>query len=537
MTRTYRELVAALDADAFDVHQPDVVLAAGMLRGRELAELALAKRRWYTPHTWTNGIGLLANLHVAAGVGGGPFIEFPYDPPGWTPERRDFMLAEPVRVGPDGILRVPQRPGLGRGSRRGRAAAVRGMTDLKSLGLDDWLARASALQPAKRGIHRRAVRARRRRGGRSPTSARATGSRSPRSRRATRRTSTGPSPRPERSFEDRRWADQSPKNRKRVLLRFAELIRADRERLALIESLDVGKPIRDTLAVDVPSCATTFQWYAEAIDKVYGEIGPTGPEALSLVTREPVGVVAAIVPWNYPLIITAWKVGPALAAGNSVVLKPASQSPLSALRLAELAAEAGLPDGVLNVVPGPGATVGDALARHPGVDKVVVHRLDRRSASRCCGRSARPTSRASRSSSAARARSSSSPTSATSRRRPRRSAGGSSTTAARPATRVAARRPPVGPRGARRADRGAGAAARAGRAARPEDAARGDRRRDPARQGARLRRARAARRARGSSPAASGPSRRPAATTSRRRSSTASTTRCGSPARRSSARS
>src|SRR4029453_1784566 len=138
----------------------------------------------------------------------------------------------------------------------------------------------------------------------------------------------------------------------------------------LIESLDVGKPIRDTLSVDVPSCATTFQWYAEAIDKVYGEIGPTGPEALSLVTREPVGVVAAIVPWNYPLLITAWKVAPALAAGNSVVLKPASQSPLSALRLAELAAESGLPDGVLNVVPGPGATVGDALARHPGVDKV-----------------------------------------------------------------------------------------------------------------------------------------------------------------------
>ena len=139
----------------------------------------------------------------------------------------------------------------------------------------------------------------------------------------------------------------------------------------MLESLDVGKPIRDTLSVDVPSCATTFQWYAEVIDKVFGEIGPTGPEALSLVTREPIGVVAAIVPWNYPLIITAWKLGAALATGNSVVLKPASQSPLSALRLAELAAEAGMPDGVLNVVPGPGSTVGDALARHPGVDKIA----------------------------------------------------------------------------------------------------------------------------------------------------------------------
>jgi acyl-CoA reductase-like NAD-dependent aldehyde dehydrogenase len=243
------------------------------------------------------------------------------------------------------------------------------MTDLKSLGLGEWLARAAALNPrAEAFIDGRFVPA------------------------ASGRTFTDIGPRDGRpiadvaetdvgdvdlavtaaraSFEDRRWADQSPKNRKRVLLRLAELIRADRENLALIESLDVGKPIRDTLSVDVPSCATTFQWYAEAIDKVYGEIGPTGPEALSLVTREPVGVVAAIVPWNYPLIITAWKVAPALAAGNSVVLKPASQSPLSALRLAELAAEAGLPDGVLNVVPGPGATVGEALARHPGVDKV-----------------------------------------------------------------------------------------------------------------------------------------------------------------------
>ncbi len=113
MTRTFADHLAALDADAFDVHQGDVVLAAGMLRMRTIAELALARNRWFTPHTWTNGIGLLANLHVAAGVGGGPFIEFPYDPPGWTPERRDAMLETPIRPGRDGVLRVPDSPGLG----------------------------------------------------------------------------------------------------------------------------------------------------------------------------------------------------------------------------------------------------------------------------------------------------------------------------------------------------------------------------------------------------------------------------------------
>ena len=173
------------------------------------------------------------------------------------------------------------------------------------------------------------------------------------------------------SFDDGRWAAQKPADRKRVLLRLAELMRDARDELALLESLDVGKPIRDALHVDATSSATTIQWYAETIDKVYGEIGPTGPDALSLVTREPIGVVAAIVPWNYPLIISAWKLGPALAAGNSVVLKPASQSPLTALRVAELASEAGLPDGVLNVVTGPGSVVGPALARDPRVDKVA----------------------------------------------------------------------------------------------------------------------------------------------------------------------
>jgi L-alanine-DL-glutamate epimerase-like enolase superfamily enzyme len=113
MARTPAELLAALDADALDVYQPDVVLAVGLLRARMIAELVMLRGRWFTPHTWTNGLGLLANLHVVAGVGGGPYIEFPYDPPGWTEERRDFFLAEPVRVDPDGYLNVPAAPGLG----------------------------------------------------------------------------------------------------------------------------------------------------------------------------------------------------------------------------------------------------------------------------------------------------------------------------------------------------------------------------------------------------------------------------------------
>jgi acyl-CoA reductase-like NAD-dependent aldehyde dehydrogenase len=244
------------------------------------------------------------------------------------------------------------------------------VTDVKALTVDDWLSRAAAVTPRSEAfIDGRFVPAA---SGRTFTDI------APRDGRPIAEVAESDATDVDRAvsagraaFEDRRWADQSPKDRKRVLLRLAERIRADREQLALLESLDVGKPIRDTVSVDVPSCATTIQWYAETIDKTYGEVGPTGPDALSLVTREPIGVVAAIVPWNYPLIITAWKLGAALATGNSVVLKPASQSPLSALRLAELAAEVGLPDGVLNVVPGPGSVVGDALARHPGVDKIA----------------------------------------------------------------------------------------------------------------------------------------------------------------------
>jgi gamma-glutamyl-gamma-aminobutyraldehyde dehydrogenase/4-guanidinobutyraldehyde dehydrogenase/NAD-dependent aldehyde dehydrogenase len=121
----------------------------------------------------------------------------------------------------------------------------------------------------------------------------------------------------------------------------------------------------------VPGCANTIRWYAEAIDKVYDEVAPTGPGALALVRREPVGVVGAVIPWNYPLVLAAWKIAPALAAGNTVVLKPAEQSPLSALRLGSLAAEAGVPPGVFNVVPGNGPSAGEPLGRHPQVDAIA----------------------------------------------------------------------------------------------------------------------------------------------------------------------
>ena len=173
------------------------------------------------------------------------------------------------------------------------------------------------------------------------------------------------------AFEDGRWRRRPPAERKAVMLRWAELLRARADELALLESLEVGKPITDAVAVDVAGAAGCVQWYGEAIDKLYGEVGPVREGALAVVTREPLGVVGAIVPWNYPLIIAAWKVAPAIATGNSVVLKPAEQSSLSALLLARTAVEAGLPPGVLNVVPGLGPVAGEALARHPGVDALA----------------------------------------------------------------------------------------------------------------------------------------------------------------------
>lgn len=172
------------------------------------------------------------------------------------------------------------------------------------------------------------------------------------------------------AFDDGRWARQAPAARKRVLARFAEGILAARDELALLETLDMGKPIAYSRSVDVPAAARCIQWYAEAIDKVYDEIAPTAETALALITREAMGVIGCIVPWNYPMIMAAWKLGPALATGNSVVLKPSEKSPLTALRLAEIALAAGIPAGVFNVVPGFGHEAGEALALHMDVDAI-----------------------------------------------------------------------------------------------------------------------------------------------------------------------
>jgi len=173
------------------------------------------------------------------------------------------------------------------------------------------------------------------------------------------------------AFEDGRWAGRTPRQRKAVLLRFAELIRQHTEELALVETLDVGKPITESVRVDVGGAAACIQYFAELADKLFGEVAPMGPKVHATVTREPVGVVGCVIPWNYPMLIASWKLGPALVCGNSVVLKPAEQAPLSSIRLAELAVEAGLPAGVLNVVPGDGPVTGQALGRHMDVDKVA----------------------------------------------------------------------------------------------------------------------------------------------------------------------
>ncbi|MEO8272652.1 MAG: aldehyde dehydrogenase [Chloroflexota bacterium] len=172
-------------------------------------------------------------------------------------------------------------------------------------------------------------------------------------------------------FERGTWSRMAPADRKTILLRFADLIEANADELATLDALEAGKPITDCREVDVPETVRTFRWYAEAIDKIFDAVAPTGPDALGLIVREPIGVVGAVVPWNFPILMAAWKMAPALAAGNSVIVKPSKLTSLSVIRLAGLAAEAGLPAGVLNVVPGSGPIAGQALGRHMDVDMVT----------------------------------------------------------------------------------------------------------------------------------------------------------------------
>jgi gamma-glutamyl-gamma-aminobutyraldehyde dehydrogenase len=173
-----------------------------------------------------------------------------------------------------------------------------------------------------------------------------------------------------RAFDAGHWSRCDPSLRRKALIRLADLIEAASEELALLETLDTGKLLRDALTLDIPGAAAVFRFFGEACDKRLDETVPVGSGALATITRDPVGVVGAVVPWNFPLKMAAWKCAPALAAGNSVILKPAEQSPLTALRLAALAAEAGIPDGVFNVLPGFGPEAGAPIGLHPGIDCV-----------------------------------------------------------------------------------------------------------------------------------------------------------------------
>ncbi len=175
-----------------------------------------------------------------------------------------------------------------------------------------------------------------------------------------------------KAFDSGKWAEMSASDRGRILWRIGDLIDKYNEELGELETLDNGKPIFESRQVDMPMVAEVFRYYAGWATKIHGETVPVRGPFLNYTLREPLGVVAAITPWNFPLLLASWKVAPALAAGNTVVLKPASWTPLTALRLAEICQEAGVPDGVVNVITGPGSTLGSALVKHPMVDKIAI---------------------------------------------------------------------------------------------------------------------------------------------------------------------
>jgi len=172
------------------------------------------------------------------------------------------------------------------------------------------------------------------------------------------------------AFEQGHWSQMHPSDRKEILIKLCKLMTRNRRELAVMESLDSGKPIRDCETIDIPETIHCIKWHAEAVDKIYDQTSPTGDHAISMIVREPIGVVGAVLPWNFPLMMLAWKVGPSLAAGCSVIVKPAEQTSLTALRVAELAHEAGIPRGVLQVLPGDGPSVGEPLGLHMDVDMV-----------------------------------------------------------------------------------------------------------------------------------------------------------------------
>lgn len=173
-----------------------------------------------------------------------------------------------------------------------------------------------------------------------------------------------------RVFDEGTWSRAEPEDRKEVLLNVAQLVREHTHELAVLESLDTGKTINDCMEEIGGEVPKFFQWYAELADKTFGKIAPTGPGAMALITREPAGVAGAVLPWNFPLVMAAWKIAPSLAVGCSAVIKPAEQTPLSTLRLAELMHEAGVPAGVINIVPGFGETAGAAIGLHNDIDTV-----------------------------------------------------------------------------------------------------------------------------------------------------------------------
>lgn len=173
------------------------------------------------------------------------------------------------------------------------------------------------------------------------------------------------------AFEKGSWSKMSPDDRKKVLLKFADLLETHTDELALLDCLEAGKPIQDCSTFDIPETVKCIRWHAEAIDKLYDHVSTTSSDNLGLILREPIGVVGAVIPWNFPALMAAWKIGPALAAGNSVLLKPSELTSLSALRMGELAGEAGVPQGVFNVLPGLGETAGQAIGLHMDIDMVA----------------------------------------------------------------------------------------------------------------------------------------------------------------------